>query len=429
MNQMQAGLPNQRPSGAVNYRIGDLKPFTNGTRITFTDEDGIWLKTGNLLDWGGAYKDLVKNHKGVCVKDYPAISSAVFLSMKGLNVYKVNGQYHGVAGDNSQRLARVGSGGDLSFSVDLSGGLGTNGMTQMNCSMLMAGGVVCVGGQWGGANNAILSSTNNAAYSTASAAANSYGCMASNSAGTLGVASQTSVNSTGTSNLYTTVNGTSYTTRNGSGGTNAFINAIYWCPCGNNFLFALVGGAMNKSTDGFTQTSCTIPSSVTNFHYDNWKNKAASSATSTIIVASGSGNKIIRTTDGNVFTEIFPFANEPYSVANNNINMTIGYDGTRFVIFANRSNDMAPTYWYSEDDGLTWFASWAYETVTDPQVYTSLIYSMQFATDKFIFGCASQSSNIDRVYDMTGQIGSSVQPTKVGVKWPNGTPTNFIKVA
>lgn len=406
MGQYDVGLPN-RTGSAVRYRVGDLRPFGSGSKLTFSDEDGTWLKTGRLLNWSGAYAGLLKNHKGMCVKDYPANQSTFFAGHM-INVYKVNGQYHGVGGATSLKKAGVGNAGDLSFSNDISSGF-SSGLSQMNCSMLMTGGIVVVGGN-PSSSNSLYYSINNGAYSSISVST-SIGFMASNTAGTLGVAFQYGSALTGTNNIFTTANGSAFTPRNGSGGGNGTCTGLYWSPCSNAFLFT-ASSLMNKSTDGYTQAACTIPANFT-FASDPWKLFCASSNTATILTNGGGGSagRFMRTTDGVTFTEIFPFANDPYEASQP---VVIAYDGTRFIIQVNASNSGVPTFWYSEDDGVTWFASVCYEVITDSVLSGQTINSISFATDKLIMSAQYGGTNSARIYDMTNQIGSTVQPTKVG---------------
>ncbi len=417
MNQMQAGLPNQIASAAGGWRLGDIKVFSPVAKLLFADEDGTWLRTGVLSTWLPSYSPLLKNHKGLCIRDLPApVASGNYNVCTGANLYYVSSNYHMVGGGASGSAKTVRFGATMGFGTDRSGDTKLADFSSIRCSMLMTGGVVCVGGLTGGSAPAIAASTANAAYAAVSgpSGVSSFDYMMSNAAGTLGVTWYAGQTAAGT-NIWTTTNGTAYTQRTGSGGNAGTLNGGDWFPCASAFIFIVGATALNRTTDGFTQTAVTLPSlgSASFFTADTFKTKMAHSPTASLIMLND--GRLLRTTDGTSFTIVDITNLESYGWANA-ANSRMAYDGTRFVIHANHSLTGKPMFFYSENDGATFVCSVAYENVPDGAQNDVRCFALQRANGRlFMISPAPGGGEIARSFDVTGEIGSTVSPTKVGV--------------
>jgi hypothetical protein len=106
----------------------------------------------------------------------------------------------------------------------------------------------------------------------------------------------------------------------------------------------------------------------------------------------------------------------------------MSHDGARFVIHANSSLTGRPMFFYSENDGATFACSMAYENVPDGSSNDVRCFALQRANSRlFMISPNPSVLEIGRSFDMTGEIGSAVSPTKVGVMVPllvsgNGAP-------
>jgi len=426
MNQMQAGLPNQVDRGAGGWRLGDVKAFSPTAKLLFTDEDGTWLKTGVLSTWSSLYNPLLKNHKGLCIRDLPTpVATTNYSVCTGANLYYVSSNYHMVGGGSSVSKT-IKYGATMAFGSDRSADTKLADFTNIKCSMLMTGGVVVVGGAYA-SGIPIAASIANAAYAAVSGpvGANSFDYMMSNSAGTLGVTWYTGQTAAGT-NIWTTTNGTLYTQRTGSGGNVGALNGGDWFPCASAFMFIVGTTTLNKSTDGFTQTAVTLPSlgSATFVTGDTFKGKFAHSATASLIMLND--GRLLRTTDGNTFTIVDITNLEGYGWTNITASR-MSHDGTRFVIAANNSLTGKPMFFYSENDGISFACSTAYENVVDGVQYGVVCYALQKANSKlFIIGPSPSANEIGRSFDMTNEIGSTVQPTKLGVMVAQATSSTGV---
>lgn len=396
------------------YLVGDEKLFAPGSKISFIDSDGMWLKSGYLLPWESKYSGLLINFKGMCVKDLPTpVATTNYNACTHANLYYVGGNYHMVGG-NIGGAKTVKYGATMAFGNDRSADAKFADFSGFRGSMLMSGGVVVVGGASAASAVALASSTNNAAYAAVTGATSiSYDYMDSNVSGTLGVTAQTGTN-TNSNVIWTTTNGTSYTQRTGSGGNAGALNGIYWFPCAAAFMFIVGTTTMNKTTDGFTQTAVTLPSlgAATLPTSDYGKTRAAHSATASIMMLSD--GRLLRTTDGNTFT-IVDIANlESYEWTTAASSCQLSHDGTRFVIRANNNISNKPMFFYSEDDGVTFRCSLAFENYESVSQSIS-IYALQKANAKLMMvGASLGGVEVGRSWDMTGLIGSSVSPDKVG---------------
>jgi|GEM_PF-3146634 len=427
MQGQSVGLPSKTTS---SFRAGDMKFMSPYCPIMFDDEGGTWLKTGNFSTWSSRYQRLLKNNKGFCVRDLPTAVACPFTSYSsGNNIYYQGGNYYYVGGNGSSGGSEAGQGADLSFSgTSLSAGL--TAITFASCSMMM-GTVITVGGSPNGGIIGVASSASGAAFAavTGVPVSTNIANMVSNTAGTLGLCIPLGGVSNGA--IYTTTNGSAFTSRVGAGGTSGFINGTYWSPCAAAFLF-VGSNFINKTTDGYTQTACSIPAGFTFTSSDSWKLRAASSSTSTVIIMTD--GRLLRTTDGVNFTIIDPVAFGALPIGTGAAKAS--WDGSRYVIFVRRTASGSPTFLCSDDDGVTWYDSLAYEDVSLSSAAYVNVLSLSFVNGKQIASCSiSGGSTVTRTYDLTGIVGRSVQPTKVGlaVQAGNGGTTfpltGYIKVA
>jgi hypothetical protein len=416
MSVTDAGLPNRVERGGGGWNACDVKLFTPGSKISFTDTDGMWLKTGYLLPWESKYSGLLGNFKGMCVKDLPApVATTNYNTCNHGNLYYVGGNYHLVGGNNSGAKT-VKYGTTMAFGNDRSADAKLADFSGFRGSMLMTGGVVVIGGSSSGSNPGLAASTNNGAYAavTGPSGAVNFDHMDSNLAGTLGVTIQASQPAS-SAQFWTTTNGTTFTQRTGAGGNAGTINGIHWFPCAAAFMFIVGTTTMNKTTDGFTQTAVTLPSlgsAVLPVTSDYGKTKVGHSATASVMILSD--GRLLRTTDGNSFTIIDITNLEGYEWTTTNASLRISHDGTRFVIWANSNISNKPMFFYSEDDGVTWKCSWAYENYESVSQNITT-YALQKANSKlFLIGASLGGAEIGRSWDVTGLVGSSVVPDKVG---------------
>lgn len=427
MGVFDMGLPNQIGINKSNYQVGDLKYLGAGSRLTFSDVDGTWLRLGSMLAWNSRYSALLKNHKGFCVFDFPTNNSLSLVAnitnvTNGANAYYINAKNVIVGGGSSLNMAFHGYSTDYSFSSNQNASL----LAQNNnvyCSCVLGNTLMVGGAAASGATPGYSVSTNNSNFVAATSGLPASGLLVANLASNnsnLAVLLTSSVTSNGA--LYTTINGTAFTARTGTGGTNATISAAYWSPCANAFLYPLntTIAALNVTADGYTQSAAILPNGLvsTPFFTDTWKTKCASSSTSTLILMRD--GKLLRTTDGNNYSLVDPSSSGDYPIIPIPTSAVITHDGSRYIIYIISSVSGTPTYIYSEDDGKTWYYSLCYESTVDG--ISNVIYSMamQLVNGKLLnlVVASAGGSALSRLYDMTGLIGSSAPPAKVGSMKP-----------
>lgn len=417
MNQMQAGLPNQRGDVVGDLALGDFKAFRDSTKLTFRDASGQWLKTGVLLPWGPTFAPLLKDHKGLALKEHPTQSLVSnFSNPTWMKQFFVGGNYVYVGGDrssNGNNYAQAGA--TTAVGTDLKSALTTNGLLASSADVI--GNNVVVVGTSGGANVGAMVSASGGAFAamTGPGATDSFTYIASNKTNLMIMGKQSSNIQTANA-IHTSVNGTATTGRTATGAT-GIINGLYWSPCSAAFL-ALAGQTLNKAADGFTYSVCSLPSSVTSLATpftanDYTSKKCASSTTSTIILLTD--GRYLRTTDGTTFAAIDP--NLLYSASLSN--SWIIHDGTRYIwCIQGGTQNGVPTFLVSEDDGLTFVPSVSWGSTSLPSSNTTNVQLNQIsaANSKLLWAVPSPTAgDLRLIWDVSGMISLATVPDKVGL--------------
>jgi len=436
MNQMQAGLPNQRGEAVGDLVLGDLKAFRDSTKLTFRDESGQWLKTGVLLPWSPSFSPLLKDHRGLALKEHPTASLVGnFSAPTWMKQFFVGSNYVYVGGDrgnNSNNYAQTGA--TTAAGTDRKSDLTSNGLFASSADVI--GSNVVVVGISGGSNAGAVVSASGGAFSLVSGpgSSDSFAYIASNKTNLMIMGKQSS-NIQTTNVIHTSVNGTATTARTATGAT-GLINGLYWSPCSASFL-ALAGQTLNKAADGFTYSSCTLPASVTALATpftanDYTSKKCASSTTSTIILLTD--GRYLRTTDGTTFTAIDP--NLLYSA--NLSNGWIIHDGTRYIwCIQGGTQNGVPTFLVSEDDGLTFVPSISWGSTTLPSSNTTNVQLNQMcvANGNLLWAVPSPTAgDLRLIWNVTGMITLATVPDKVGLigatsTGSGSTMTYYVRIA
>lgn len=412
-----AGLPGTPVNSGV--RDGDIKFFGPGCPLFFTDLDGEWLRAGSFIGYTPAYSGLAKKSPGWLCRDMPsAISFAGGNAFNG-KMFFVDSKYSFVGGGTGGNHVCNRVGADLTLT-------GTNQQTSLNAVIYSVycaariGNSVLVGGFPTSTHVGLAVQTDNGSFSNSvsgfPAAQNLVQLMATNNVNLGVLAFQSSQSNAST--IYTTTNGTAWIQRTGalgsggSAGTLGVINAMYYSPCANAFLYVIGSNALNKTADGFTQSACTLPSGVA-FNPDRWDLYAASSSTSTIILLAD--GRLLRTSDGNNFSVIDPTSSLCLQVSNAS---RIVHDGIRYIIYNNGGATSCPSFIYSDDDGVTWKNSPCFEELTAGYTNSWAAITLSVVNSKLVIGgvLGPPSNPISRLYDMTDLV--TLQPTRVGSHKP-----------
>lgn len=398
--------------------LGDFKLFRDSTKLTFRDESGRWLKTGVLLPWEPAFAPLLKDHRGLALKEHPTASLvAPFSSVSWMKQFFVGGNYVYIGGDrasNSNNYAQAGA--TLAVGTDIKAQLTANGIRASTADVI--GNNVVVVGVSGGANPAAMYSTSGGAFSLMGGVSgtDSFEYIASNKTNLM-VMGKPSLNIQTAGVIHTTTNGTSTTARTATGAT-GMLNGLYWSPCSAAFL-AVAGQTLNKATDGFTYSPCSLPSSVTAMGSpfvvsDNVGRRCASSSTSTLILLTD--GRYVRTADGANFTAIDPGL---LYGADSHSGSWIIHDGTRYIwcIQAGTQNGK-PSFLISEDDGLTFIPSISWGSASLPASNTINLQQnpMSVANNRLLWAVpAPTAPDLRLIWDVTGMISLATIPDKVGL--------------
>lgn len=416
MNQMQAGLPNQRGSVAGDLVLGDFKAFRDSTKLTFSDDSGQWLKTGVLLPWSAKFSPLLKDHRGLALKEHPTASLVGnFSSVGWMKQFFVGSNYVYVGGDrgnNSNNYAQTGT--TTAVGTDLKSALTTNGIVASSADVI--GNNVVVVGNSGGSNGGAMVSASGGAFAsvTGQGGADSFLHIASNKTNLMALGKAVAITTAGA--IFTSTNGTAATSRTPTGAAGT-LNGLYWSPCSAAFL-AVTDQTLNKAADGFTYSSCTLPASVTALAApfttnDYTSKKCTSSTTSTIILLTD--GRYLRTTNGTTFAAIDPGL--LYSA-----NLSSGWiihDGTRYIwCIQGGTQNGRPTFLVSEDDGLTFVPSVSWGSTSLPSSNTTDVQLNQIsvANSKLLWAVPSPTANDLRlIWDVSGMISLATVPDKVGL--------------
>lgn len=415
-NPFNAGLPNAFSEGNTNP--GDIKFFGPGSPLLFTDQDGEWLRSGSFINYSPAYAGLAKNHPGWLCRDMPTPFAMNLSTAFSGKMFYVGGKYSLIAGGSSSGHINHRYGSDLSLSDSHL----TSSLSAVLSSCYCAGklgNTVVVGGYPIGTNAGIAAQTSNGsffgAFSGFPASSILVQRIATNGVD-LGVAAVQGAQSAGV--IYTTSTGTSWTARTGalgsggSAGASGPINAMYWSTSATAFLFVVGTNALNKSVDGFTQSLCSLPPGVT-FMPDQWDYYCASSPSSTLIVLAD--GRLLRTADGNTASVIDPAL---YGCLQPSSASRIVFDGSRYVIYNYGGASAAPSFIYSDDDGMTWKNSAAFEELTVLSTNSwSTVFLSVVNNKTVVAGClGNPSGGVSRLYDLSDQIAAA--PVRVGSHRP-----------
>ena len=424
MNQMQAGLPNQRGDVVGDLVLGDLKAFRDSTKLTFRDDSGQWLKTGVLLPWSASFAPLLKDHRGLALKEHPTASLVGnFSSPTWMKQFFVGSNYVYIGGDrgnNGNNYAQTGV--TTAGGTDLKSALTSNGIIVSSADVI--GNNVVVVGNSGGSNGGAMVSSSGGAFAavTGQGGTDSFLHIASNKTNLMALGKSAAITTAGT--IFTSTNGTAATTRTPTGAAGT-LNGLYWSPCATAFL-AVTGQTLNKAANGFTYSSCTLPASVTAlaapFTVNDYTGKKhASSATSTIILLTD--GRYLRTTDGTNFTALDP--NLLYAA-----NLAAGWiihDGTRYIwCIQGGTQNGRPTFLVSEDDGLTFVpsVSWGSTTLASSNTTDVQLNQMCVANSKLLWAVPSPTAgDLRLMWDVSGMITLATVPDKVGLIGATSTGT------
>lgn len=376
---------------------GDVRHFVNGAALPVLDLQGQeWVRAGTLRAYSaGLHSELAALMPGLCVKALPA-PAALPSSWAGYAaLHRIGSNYLYVNGNqsSSNNWDRVDYGGDLvSWSSANTGDLqGIRGSAVINNRVVVAG--VSSGA------TGLKSFDSSGARTDMSGALQSMRHIASS--GALLVAAGSGAATTDA--IYTSANGTTVSNTAGSGGGNFTLRGMHWSPAAAAFLY--IGATqINKTTNGHAQTACTLPAGVA-FPDDDYglQRYCASSATATLIVLVN-GN-LLRTTDGVTFTVV--------NINGAAVQCQIIHDGARFVIAINGGGTARPAFLYSDDDGLTWQMSWAFEDTARAAHSQWINAHMSYVNSKLLVASGSGSDlTPGALYDITGLIG--VAPDYVG---------------
>lgn len=417
MNQMQAGLPNQRGDVVGDLVLGDFKPFRDSTKLTFRDDSGRWLKTGVLLPWESAFTPLLKDHRGLALKEHPMTSqTAAFNAPTWMKQFFVGGNYVYVGGDRGNTGNNYAQAGNtVAVGTDLKSQLTANGLRASSADVI--GNNVVVVGISGGSNAGVVFSASGGAFATMGGpgSTDSFAYIASNKTNLMILGKQASNIQTAGA-IHTTTNGSSSTART-AGGATGLINGLYWSPCSSAFL-AVAGQTLNVAADGYTYSVCSLPASVTAlttpFTVDDYTSKkCASSSTSTIILLTD--GRYLRTTNGTNFAAFDP----GLLYAANLSGGWIIHDGARYIwcIQATTQNGR-PTFLVSEDDGLTFAPSISWGSTSLPSSNTTNVQlnQMSVANNRLLWAVpAPTAGDLRLIWDVTGMISFATIPDKVGL--------------
>lgn len=392
-------------------RLGDVKSMTLAGPALLIDDSIRWLRTGKLIAYGADYAPLLVDQPGLLVTAYPARVSSynqanyANLGVKFLRAGSKNWQIDGgVSGD--QVGVRYSADGSLTFATNAILGA-TDYLVGAYGAFAIGSNVVVFGSadtnQTGctySANGAIFAApTGLPTGSTVSIA-----CGAASAS--LGVILRADTPGANGAGFYTTTDGSSFTNRTGTGGTNGSISSMHWSQAGARFLYVVGTAALNSTTDGYTQTALTLPANVSFVQGDTWGKRFASSASASLfLLADG---RVLRTTDGVAFTAIDP--TNGGLQASVGAQAVIGYDptNTRFVIAINAGGTAAPAFLFSDDQGLTWQMSTAFEDFHAGTSVANAPRVMGFGEatvsgTRFIAAAGPASGGGgDRLFDITG---------------------------
>lgn len=268
------------------------------------------------------------------------------------------------------------------------------------------------------------------------------GPVASNTAGTLAVIAVSNLASNAGNSFYTSTDGITWTARTGTGGQT--INNMYgvtWSPCANAFLVVGVGSTnllVNKTTDGFTQTTSLTDNSntLTTGPLIAFQQFVAHSASVTLI---GCTQGIIkRTVNGSTWTNVDLAAQAGISATNTGTatNTKVWYDSVsnKFYATINTINysSVAGTTLFTSTDGITWTQTFMFRDASTTSPFTPLntigFHGIFGANSKTWMPNASSSANLVKgVTDVTTKV-TQTNPDWVGMITPTDT-TQYVRIA
>lgn len=428
-----AGIGNPAAADFCARRLGELRMGTFAGPPLLVDPDrSHWLRTGNLIPYSSQYASLLADQSGLAVYSMSPVSgysAASYQASSGTKFFSgIKGRNWQVGGDanNSYNWIDVrNSAGTLTFNTTTISI--TQYMSNMKGAMSMASSdTLFVFGR----RDTTEAYTGAVYFDSATTAANAAGLgfgvdiWAGAASPTLGVcvAGFNNAPLANSSGLYTSTNLQSWTIRTGTGGTNARIRSMHYSPAGSCFLYVVgeVGGvgALNRTTDGFTQTACTLPSGTSLVVGDSWERRFAASPTASLFLLSDA--RILRTTDGTNFSIVDPYASGKLSVPSLGSSLSIiFYDSTasRFVISTDSLRRATPFFYFSEDDGLTWRASTNFDnfSLTDATLKPAGFGVVNASGNKFVMALGNYEGgggSVHSIYDLTNA--GMLNPTHVG---------------
>lgn len=403
---MNSGLPPQ--PAASPYRLGEVKYFSGGAMPRLLDADGgEWLRTGYLYPYSGKYAQLLKEIPGACVAQIPGIVANFSAPSYGYNgkLFYLLGNYVLVDGGTSGNWIDVKFNATLSFASSISPTTYIQGIYN---AFTISNILVCLGVAQSAQYGCPFSNSLGAfsAPSTGIPANMNFAAGASNGTNLAVIVNSGSPGSNG-AGLYTTTDGGNWTNRTGTGGANGNIQAANWMPCASKFAFQVGTGnptALNVTADGYTQTAATLPAGATFYGSDTWGYLYAASPTTSIwVLADG---RILRTTDGTNFVIINPTDSNGCLPSASVVRAVYDSATSRFIIATGvLGTSGAPAFIYSDDQGLTWNTSIAFEDLNfdTSNSYPNRLFAFGAVNGKLLAMAGTGTTNqIQRLYDLTG---------------------------
>lgn len=283
-------------------------------------------------------------------------------------------------------------------------------------------------------------------YASGIAAGVGVGSVAANVSGNLAVAIVNGQTNTTASSIYTSTTGISWTARTGTGGQAiAIMRGVHWSPCASAFLIAGTTGTngadstnflVNKTTDGYTQTTSLTDSSTTfsTSEYGIYHQLFVASSP-TVTLYSCNNGRLKRTTNGTSWTTVELSAQTGMSnIGLSGTQARIYYDSVSAKFYAYipyvNSSTLAGSNLFSSSDGITWVQTFMFRDASTTYPATALatigVYGVWSANSKSIIP-VNISAAIKGIADVTSAL-TATNPNWVGMLIPADS-SQYVRIA